>query len=419
MTSDLPENKQPISLRGSWPFVLMGCVFLFFAVVVPAMVVSRLAQLNDDQALYQTVGALTVSLSFGPVGCMLLAAVIYFLRDNRITEQLVATFPAQPWKHRLDWSTGVSGHWLLGRTVVYIGLAVTANAIVIGVISLNFLSPPDQVNNGPQVNPLYLGMIFSVFLLASIGLLLYALWIARDAYRFRNVWCELCGASFIPGGIVRAVIRWPSAGLPTVPLRVTLSCTANRWVRAKLWGANAGESEQFQFSFFEAQYAIEPAALAMHGDIVELPIRFALPTAVPTTDQPSEWSVRIHWRSRIGLNHSVEFELPVFKHTLAAEHIAQGEAFDARYLGDEHKIYPKVARRVTLEELVAEVYGSFQQSSPDRWQLRLSRSGQHPLFTWLCGAAFLIAFTAAGLMAGGWLGLFLSCCVDCALQQSR
>lgn len=237
---------------------------------------------------------LLFALTFGGAGIGIMAAALHTARQRRAA----AAAPVdEPWRARRDWAEG-----LIKSTNRAEAWGLTVMAVIWNVIAWTIagLSGRDMLRQGGAA------YLFLLFPLVGVVLAVVAVrfqWVAR---RYGDAVLQMSPVPGVLGGRLAGLIRLPEAARPPDGFVVTVQC--QRTTRS---GKNSHTTV-----LWKEERRMEPDALPLVDVGQAIPVLFALPYALPASD---EWDGggSITWKLEVkgkqpGLDVAVSFVIPVF-----------------------------------------------------------------------------------------------------------
>lgn len=237
---------------------------------------------------------LLFAVVFGGVGLGLFAAG---LQSRRKRNDAAAAPSDEPWRARKDWAEG-----LIRSTSRADAWGLTIMAVIWNTVawSVAGLIGRDLMRQG---GPAYLFLLFPVVGVILIGVALRFHLVAR---RYGGAVFQMSPVPGVLGGRLAGLIRLPQAARPPDGFLVTVQC--QRTTRS---GKNTHTTVVWQ-----EERRMEPDALPLVDVGQVIPVLFALPYALPASDQ-WERGGAISWRLDVkgrqpGVDVAVSFIIPVF-----------------------------------------------------------------------------------------------------------
>jgi hypothetical protein len=238
---------------------------------------------------------------FGGAGYGLLIGAYSGYRRLRIEAALVAQYPNEPWRHRIEWSTGriQSDQNSAARGAVI--LAVMWNVCSWPMV----FAVPEKLQAGE-----YGGLLLLLFPALGLGLVYWAIVSLARARRFGNTWLELDTFPARPGEHLRGRVFAPAALGEAAEVRLTICCEKN----VKVSG-DKGTTTRSETLWEQEASAPVVQGQSSSGDSL-LKIDFPIPRDLPDSSQDrNEWFA---WRltalaELAGADFEAKFEVPVFK----------------------------------------------------------------------------------------------------------
>jgi hypothetical protein len=249
---------------------------------------------------WEAVGfSLVFVVLFGGVGWGLLIASFAAHRRLRAEAALVAQYPNEPWRHRVEWSAG-----RIRSDQYSTALGAVILAVMWNVCSWpTALAVPEKLKAGE-----YGGLLLLFFPALGLGLASWAAVSVARARRFGNTWLELDTFPARPGRQLRGRVCAPPALGEAAEVRLTICCEKNVKVGKR------GESTRTERLWQEEASAPVVLGQSPSGDAV-LKIDFPIPPELPgSSREADEWFA---WRltafaKLAGADFEAEFEVPVF-----------------------------------------------------------------------------------------------------------
>jgi len=274
------------------PFCLIG-------IVMAVMSVNELVDANWEAGAFLGLFA-TV---FGGAGFGFLAMVFVGRTRMRKELELKSTYPAEPWKWRGDWSTGLSRSETKHTMFFAWGFAVVWNLISWPI--LYFL--PSEILEKEN----YLALIGLLFPLVGIGLLVWAI---RETIEWKKFGQSIFRMNSVPGvigGTLEGIIDVPSSFAPGQGFDLTLSCI-NRVRTSSGKSSSTSETILWQENRSGVNSLARPEAMGSG-----IPLQIGIPFDCQQTDSTDSdnsilWRLEAH-AAVPGVDYHSRFEVPVFK----------------------------------------------------------------------------------------------------------
>lgn len=273
-------------------FVLCGLFFIYLAVTA--------APDRDDRMGYYF--ALLIGSFFTIGGSVMLYNIRREYGDLRVASDLQSAAPGRPWMWRPDWAAGHSvevlreGHQRLWLWTIGWGL-ITAAVLW-------------EARKGmPDVEGLR--AVVAAIVVGAIVLLSITTYRTLRMWRYGRVRLQLHANPYRPGDTVAATLHATSKLAPTGPMLVTLEYVHEYVTHT---GRTSFTHEKILWS---DACSIDPSAMKMSPDTVEVPIRLQLPGHAESTDDAIH-SNRHYWRIEAkapvkGIDFKARFEIPVWR----------------------------------------------------------------------------------------------------------
>ncbi len=246
------------------------------------------------------------------LGCWI-SAYLSWKRLNA-EEKLVAQFPGQPWRHRVEWS----GQEIHSR--------LRGNALESGILALMWnlcswpllMALPEKIREGDK-----LGLLLLVFPLAGLGLLCWFVVQMARARRFGEVYLRLSTIPVRPGDEIKGIVRAP-VDLKGSP-KVALSFRCEEHSRGA--GGRSTNTSQINVRWEttgEVKVVDPFRATGEQQFSVQLPVADGFPDSARGYNQSVLWLLRA---SAVldGADFEAEFEIPVFAADAAAQSYSQDD----------------------------------------------------------------------------------------------
>lgn len=245
--------------------------------------------------------SLTFVVLFGGAGWGLLIASFRKAQRMRVEARLVAQYPDQPWRHRVDWSTGRIRSDQKATAFGAVGLAIMWNACTWPML----FAVPARLQAGES-----LGLLLLVFPLIGLGLVYWAGVSIVRARRFGNTFLELETFPGRQGESFRGRITAPAALEACPEVLLTLSCEKRARAREEL-------STSRTRSLWKQEVTSKVLGLqSSTGDAI-IKVEFELPADLEDTSYgPGDgitWQL-VAFAEMDGADFEAEFEVPVFRH---------------------------------------------------------------------------------------------------------
>lgn len=236
---------------------------------------------------------------FGGVGFGMLAAAFAGAKSGRGSRAKQAAAPAEPWRWREDWNTGVlkAGEGAAAKALVF--FAGFWNLIAWGAMTGALLDAHRSTGL----------LVLGLFPLTGLGLGWGALVAMRRWRRFGASTLHLAATPIPPGGELVAGLRLPENLREKRAVTFKLAC-----VRTETRGSGKNR-KTVTTELWSSQQVVEGEP-TRDGRGMLVPVRFQLPAGQPPSD-PEQSGDRIGWRLTVtsnlaGPDLSLTFELPVF-----------------------------------------------------------------------------------------------------------
>ena len=274
-------------------FLLSGLFFIYLALTAEPD--------PDDRMAYSF--ALLMGSFFTIGGSVMLYNIRREYGSLAVTSKLQSAAPGRPWMWRSDWAAGYSvealreGHQRLWLWTIGWGL-ITAAVLW-------------EARKGmPDVSGLR--TVVAAVVLGAIVLLSITTYRTLRTRRYGDVRLYLHANPYRPGGTVSATLKATSELAPTGPTKVTLAYV-HEWVTT----SERGVSSTHEKILWSDTCSIEPAAMTMSSNTVEVPILFELHGGADSTDDAIH-SNRHYWRIDAeapvkGIDFRGRFEIPVWR----------------------------------------------------------------------------------------------------------
>ena len=251
---------------------------------------------------WEVVGfSLVFVVLFGGAGWGIITSA--FLRIGKIRKEaaLVRQYPDEPWKHRVEWSSGRIGSSQVADAIGETFLAVFWNVASFPVA----LIVPREVANGRLV-----ALTFLVIPLAGAGLAYWALVSLVRARRFGQTYLTLDTMPGRPGSALRGHIYAPKALEEAAEAALTLRCERQYQVS----GTDRGATTRTEVRWNHGSATPVVRGQTATGDVM-LAVAIEIPAGLPSSSRgPGEdylWLLSAS-ASLKGADFAAEFELPVF-----------------------------------------------------------------------------------------------------------
>jgi hypothetical protein len=237
---------------------------------------------------------------FGAVGWTLLTSCYLGYRKFRKEAALVAQYPDEPWRQRVEWSTG-----RIKSTVGSFAIAAFCFAVFWNVCTWPMLfAVPEKLRAGQ-----YLGLLFFVFPLIGVGLLYWTGISVARAFRFGRTYLELDTFPAKQGQHLRGRIRAPAALAESEEAKLVLTCERN------YGGSKGGGSGVNTETIWEMGTTSQIVRSQSATGNVTVDVDFLVPDSLPdSSHNGDEWFT---WQLTASAalksaDFEAEFEVPVF-----------------------------------------------------------------------------------------------------------
>ncbi len=231
---------------------------------------------------------------FALVGAVVLIAGLVSIFGGGRARKLERQFPAEPWKWREDWASGVVKS---DNRKTAVGLVVFA-VFWIGISTIVLIS---MIASGGSP-PVMAWLVILLFEAIGIGMLVWAIRELRVAKRYGAAELHLASVPGVIGGKLAGVVTLPDYAEPYEEYRVELVC--ERTVRR-------GKSTT-RVKEWSAELKLDPKKLPAKRDGVQIPILFGIPYGLPPSEYPITWTLRVRGKQP-GIDVDVRFRVPVFE----------------------------------------------------------------------------------------------------------
>lgn len=246
------------------------------------------------------------------------------------------------------------------------------------------------------------------FSIVALGFLTNEIWNLLQWLWWRGSYLELIDAPFYPGDGVRGVVHLSNSFSQPMTVQVCLTCQRTRDTRSKLLGHEVGETQTYYEVMFESRYLldVEPANQRL-SHVTEIPVCFPIPAnaAESDDDRSLTWEVSLTWnKTRIGLSHRLEFDVPVFTAEDNSGTPRRRESFERTWLMDNQAWRVRQSHIENLSDLVAAAGGHFESTGRNQVDIQLPLDNQSRTIRWLGFTLAAMVFAGAEVVFGGWVG---------------
>jgi hypothetical protein len=251
---------------------------------------------------WEVVGfSLVFVVLFGGAGWGIITSA--FLRIGTIRKEaaLARQYPDEPWKHRVEWSSGRIGSSQVADAIGQTFLAVFWNAASFPVA----LIVPREVANGR-----YVALSFLVIPLVGAGLAYWALVSLARTKRFGKTYLQMDTMPGRPGERLRGHIYAPKALEGAAEAALTLRCERQFQVS----GTNRGTTTRTEVRWTHGSTTPVVRGQTASGDVM-LAVAIEIPAGLPSSSrglgEDYVWLLAAS-ASLKGADFAAEFEVPVF-----------------------------------------------------------------------------------------------------------
>jgi hypothetical protein len=251
---------------------------------------------------WEVVGfSLVFVVLFGGAGWGIIASAVLRIRKLRQEAILVEQYPHEPWKHRVEWSSGRIASSQVADAIGQTFLAVFWNVASFPVA----LIVPREVANGR-----YVALTFLAIPLVGAGLIFWAVISMARARRFGRAYVTLDTMPGRPGESLRGHIYAPKALEEAAHVGLTLTC--ERQYQAS--SGNRGTTTKTHVVWTNDSTTPVIRGQTSTGDVmaaVDIGIPAGLPSSLRGSGDEYVWLLSATAPLK-GADFAAEFEVPVF-----------------------------------------------------------------------------------------------------------
>ena len=250
---------------------------------------------------------------FGAVGLGVFFGGLAGLLRGGASRKREREFPNEPWRWRADWE---------GRAIKAKNRSAAVGALVFALFWSGFVGvafAAALANRGHVAVPAWI--ILSVFLLSGIGLLAWAIRELRVARRYGDAVFHMASVPGVLGGKLAGVVAVPAYAEPYEAYDVEIACEQT---------VRHGKNTRTETLWKDAR-RLDPAKLPAKVDGVQVPVLFALPHDLPSSEGNVKWHLRVRGK-QAGPDLDLRFDVPVYYTSESRPDFTLDEAPYAKYL---------------------------------------------------------------------------------------